>query len=236
MTEKVAIMQPTFIPWLGYFSLIKSVDTFVFLDDVQFNKRSWQQRNRINSQNGEAMISVSVFTKNMNKQLIKDVQIQDVKTFVNKFKSTLKHNYSKAPYYSEVMLSINENHSSVCENLCDFNINYIIGISNRLNTGTKFLRSSSLNTSGSKSEKLLNICKKIGDCQYVSVPGSIEYIKEEAVFSKSPIDVVEFVFNHPKYETIHKPFLEYMSILDVLMNQGFKNTAALLESYAVRPV
>ena len=74
-TQKIAIMQPTFLPWIGYFAMIDKVDEFVFFDHVQFEKRSWQQRNKIRTHNGEVWLSVPVLNKGKQKQSINDAEI-----------------------------------------------------------------------------------------------------------------------------------------------------------------
>ena len=92
----VAIMQPTYLPWLGYFDLIDRSDIFVFLNSVQFDKRSWQQRNRIKTPNGELMLTVPVLTKGKFKQKIYDVEIDKSKNFAKKHFNSISSNYKKS--------------------------------------------------------------------------------------------------------------------------------------------
>lgn len=233
MKKNIAIMQPTFIPWLGYFSLIKYSDTFVFLDDVQFEKRSWQQRNRINSKNGELFISLPVFSKKLFEQKILEVEIVSFQNFYNKLLRTLKHNYGKALYYDECIEAIQIINFEEAINLCDINIKIIKLLSNRLGIKTEFLSSSDLSMPGKKSTKLLNLCQKIGNCNYLSVPGSINYINEEGSFAKSHVPVFKFIFKSPEYYSVNTPFLKDMSIIDAVMNIGFNKTAELLDLFTV---
>ena len=92
---RVAIMQPTYLPWIGYFGLINSVDLFVFLNSVQFDKRSWQQRNKIKSPKGSLYLTVPVLSKGFSKQIIKDVKIEQNQEFYKKHINSIKHNYNK---------------------------------------------------------------------------------------------------------------------------------------------
>src|SRR5262249_27679866 len=97
---KIAIMQPTYLPWLGYFDLADEVDLFVLLDNVQFAKRSWQQRNRIKTAAGLAWLTVPVNVKGRYDQLISEATFSEP-GFADTHLRTLAHNYAKAPYYKE---------------------------------------------------------------------------------------------------------------------------------------
>ena len=119
MRKNVAIMQPTFFPWLGYFSLVKYSDTFIFLDDVQFEKRSWQQRNRVNSKNGELFISLPVFSKRLFEQKIAEVEVVNFQSVYNKLLRTLRHSYSKAVFFDECMEAIQALKFDEDKKLCD---------------------------------------------------------------------------------------------------------------------
>ena len=95
----IAIIQPTFLPWCGYMSLIEYVDEVVFLDNVQFDKRSWQQRNKIKTANGTLTLTVPVITKNLFNQHIKDVKIDYSSVFQKKMIRSISQNYSKSIYF-----------------------------------------------------------------------------------------------------------------------------------------
>ena len=122
----VAIMQPTYLPWHGYFALMSVVDIFVLLDDVQFNKRSWQQRNRIKTQNGTSYLTVPVFTKDKRDQLISEVLINRDIDFVNKHLKSIQHNYSKAKYFDFYFRKISEIYRKKHLYLSKLNIDFIL--------------------------------------------------------------------------------------------------------------
>jgi len=96
---RIAIMQPTYIPWVGYFSLINKVDVFIFLDSVQFAKRSWQQRNKIKTANESIWLTVPVLSKGKQSQFINEVEIDLTRDFSEKHIASLESNYHKAPYF-----------------------------------------------------------------------------------------------------------------------------------------
>ena len=99
---RVAIMQPTYLSWIGYFGMIDQVDTFIIFDSVQFSKRSWQQRNQIKTASGPIWLTVPVISKGKRGQLIHEVEIDMTRNYHNTTHiALLKHNYSKSPYFSE---------------------------------------------------------------------------------------------------------------------------------------
>mgnify|MGYP003315469201 CR=1 FL=1 len=94
--SRIAIMQPTYLPWIGYFGLMEYVDMFVFLDSVQFEKRSWQQRNKIKTNEGERYLTIPVQSKGKRDQLINEVKVLKCSNFEKQHKRLIKQYYSKS--------------------------------------------------------------------------------------------------------------------------------------------
>ena len=172
---KIAIMQPTFMPWAGYFALINYVDKFVFLNDVQFNTRSWQQRNKIFANNKTRFLTVPILKKNLRYQKINEAKIDVNSKFKKKNINTILQNYSKSKYFNEYKFFFQNLYSKNYNSLSDMNIFFIKEIFKKININCEFYESDNLNTDGAKSEKILNICKKLKVKEYVSVLGSKEY-------------------------------------------------------------
>ena len=128
----VAIMQPTYLPWLGYFDLINRSDIFVFLDSVQFDKRSWQQRNRIKTLNGELMLTVPVITKGKFDQKICDVMVDISQRFEKKHFNSIHSNYKKSKYFEIYIQELEEIYSIKINKLADLNIRLIKWLSSKL--------------------------------------------------------------------------------------------------------
>jgi hypothetical protein len=215
-------MQPTFLPWLGYFAMIDMVDEFIFLDSVQFSKRSWQQRNRIKTQNGSQWVSVSVSTKGCKNQLIKDVRLDNTSKQLDKIRKSIEHAYRKAAYFNEYFPIINE---ILVEkdnlSIADLNIDLAIALSDALGINCPhFLRSSSLDASGTKAALLANICLERNARYYLSAPGSREYIEQSTAFEDANIAVEYLLYEHPIYEQRHGEFESHMSVIDLLFNCG----------------
>ena len=156
--NKVAIMQPTYLPWIGYFSLIKKVDTFVFLDSVQFAKRSWQQRNKIKTSSGEKWLTVPVLSKGKRDQLIKDTMINNESNFCKDHIKSIEFNYCKAKYFKSESKSLFDILRSNSDYIADLNIEIIRYLSERLKIKTKFIRSRDLDCQGSRADLLASIC------------------------------------------------------------------------------
>src|SRR3989338_7823187 len=123
--KTAVIMQPTYLPWLGYFDLMDQADVFVLLDSVQFDKRSWQQRNRIKSPRGELMLTVPVTTKGRFDQRIYDVKVDPASQFVKDHIAAIKFNYAKAKYFQEYIGPVGDMLSKKREYLCEITVDII---------------------------------------------------------------------------------------------------------------
>ena len=217
---KIAIMQPTFLPWIGYFDLIDSVQQFVFLDSVQFSKQSWQQRNRLKSSNGPLWQSVPVLTKGRFGQTIMDVEIDQKKNFAEKQIKTIMQLYRGAKYFDIYIDGIEGILARRHKLLVDLNIDFIEWISQQLGLPAKFLRSSCLDIQGDRVERVVSICKRLGADQYLSPEGSRQYIDEDNLFDSNGIELEYHMFDHPEYQQLYGPFAPYMSIVDLMFNEG----------------
>ena len=152
---KLAIMQPTYIPWIGYFGLMHYVDIFVLLDSVQFERRSWQQRNKIKTFSGEKLLTIPVFKKGKRDQLINEVKVELNTNFQYKHSQLIKQSYCNAPFFKQYYKKIFSDNWSEFELLNEITINLILRIKESLGIKTKIYKSSDLS---SKGKKFLNIC------------------------------------------------------------------------------
>jgi hypothetical protein len=231
-TKTIAIMQPTFLPWVGYFGLMDVVDEFVFLDHVQFDKRSWQQRNRIKTSNGPVWLSVPVQSKGKSDQAINEALIdQGNKIFPDKMVKTIEMNYSKAPFYNEYAQGVFDTLKGGHDKLLDLNIDLIEFFAGVWGIETKTSLSSSMNVEGQKSTLLVEVCNELGAKGYLSPPGSKEYIDASDDFEKAGIDVRYFEYNHPQWKQCFGEFEPYMSALDLLFHKGKEGIDTIREGY-----
>ena len=221
--KTVSIMQPTYLPWLGYFDLTNRSDIFVFLDTVQLDKRSWQQRNRIKTPNSEIMLTVPVLTKGRFNQEIRDVEIDVSQRFEKKHFNSIQLNYKNSKYYKLYIGELEEIFFSKISRLANLNIKLIKWLSSKIGIKTKFISSSELDVSGSKTELLINICMKINANHYLSPIGSKGYIEKNNLFTNSGIQLSYQNYQHPTYNQLFGDFIPYLSVIDLLFNEGEKS-------------
>tara|TARA_Y100000589_G_C27104065_1_gene609300 strand:+ start:452 stop:1168 length:717 start_codon:yes stop_codon:yes gene_type:complete len=229
--NKIAIMQPTFLPWVGYFALINAVDLFIFLDSVQFDKRSWQQRNIIKTINGSSWLTVPVISKGKFQQKINEVEILNDSNFNNKIIKKIYANYSKAKFfklYSEDIFKIIIEENKMLSQLNYKLIKYFLKV---WEIKTRLSYSSKLNVTGYKDELLYNILSSYKSELYVSPPGSETYLKESKFFGKqqNQKNYELFKFKHPEWSQLYGDFLPYCSAIDLLFNMG-KEGKSIIES------
>ena len=213
-------MQPTYLPWAGYFGLISSVDIFVILDSVQFSKRSWQQRNKIKTQEGPIWLTVPVITKGKRDQKIYETKINKENCFQEKHIKSLEFNYKKSDFYMDESDQLFSYIRRDTENLADLNIEIIKYLCERFYLKTEILRSSDLRINGKKSDLLCSICKEVNAKKYISPPGSKIYLEQSIEFKEANIPIIYFEYDHPTYNQLWGDFIPYMSVVDMLFNCG----------------
>lgn len=231
----VAIMQPTFIPWIGYFAMIGSVDKFVFLDDVQFSKQSWQSRNQIKTSSGPMTLSLGV-SRSKSKPLIKDVDLATT-GFEKKLLKSIYSCLGRAPYYFLVADLLEEAFDTACGSLCDLNIAIIKKISSMSDFDTEFFMSSELGiVSDAKGDRLLDICQHLGAHKYLSPVGSLDYLLCENPFAGTKLDLNFLNYRHPEYEQLYPPFMSHMSVIDALAHLGPDQIKSVIMSGCETPL
>lgn len=217
---KIAISQPAYLPWLGYFDLIDQVDTFVLLDSAQFEKQSWQQRNRIKTPTGLQWLTVPVLFRGRFGQRIQDVEIRDPEFFRNHLRA-VELNYRRSPFFDKYFPEFSEilqSHSSGL--LVDLNRHLIQWFCEVLSIQTKVVRSSDLDEKGKRSELLVNLCQRLQAESYLSPLGSAVYLLHDLnQFSEAGIEVEFQHYEHPEYRQLFAPFQSHASTLDLIFNE-----------------
>ncbi len=216
---RVAISQPTYLPWLGYFDLIDQVDNFILLDDAQFGKQSWDQRNRIKSPGGPQWVTVPVMTHGRLGQRLCDVEISDPQ-FWEKQLRAIEVSYGRAQFFDVYFPHVKELHSAAHSKLVDLNLQLIHWIVRELGLSTPMVRSSSLTVEGKRSERLVSMCKLTGATDYVSPRTALYLLEDLPIFEANGIRVWFHNYTHPEYKQRFPPFFPYASVLDLLFNEG----------------
>lgn len=229
-----AIMQPTYIPWIGYFDLIDKVDIFVFHDDIQLAKQSWQVRNKVLGANGIQWLSIPIKKTAKTEQLLINIaEIDSPNKWLKKHLRIIKQNYYKTPFFDSVYSFLEDIYANKTL-LHNLNKDIIINISKRIGISTPIINSSSLsNLNGTKDLRVANICKSIESNIYLSPQGSSGYINKTnkgGVFPENGIELFYHNYNHPEYKQLSKAFIPYLGIYDLLFNVGFDNALEVIRS------
>ena len=228
---KVAIAQPTYLPWLGYFDLLDQVDTFVLLDTVQFEKQSWQQRNRIKTPTGLQWLTVPVVFRGRLGQHILDVEIREPDFWRDHLRA-IELNYRRAPFFDKYYPSLNELMRSTSSGLrlADLTVGLLRWLAKMLGIATPVVRSSELTVSGKRTQLLAEVCSLLGASTYISPLGSADYLLNELpILTERGVDVVFQHYEHPAYRQLFPPFEAHASVLDVLFNEG-ENSLPIIRS------
>lgn len=218
---KCAIMQPTYLPWSGYFNLISQVDVFVFLDDVQYERQSWQNRNRALVGGKAHWLTVPAVRLELT-QIFNTVKVDDTQGWRKKHIQLLEQTYGKHPHGKEMLDAARGLTDASVTGLADLNIKLIGEFSRRMDLEPRFVRSSELGVEGQRSERLLKICRHFGCDEYLSPVGSAEYLAEDKVFDSASVKLSFQQFKAAPYaQHKNQAFVESLSIVDVAANLGW---------------
>ena len=229
MNKTVVIHQPDFLPYLGFFHRFLLADMWVVFDDVQFlaGSRSWHNRDKIKTPHGERWITVGV-KKVPRETMINEVYLAD-DGWEERSLNLLKENYRKALFFNEIFPCIEKLYSHDCEKLVDFNMRSIEMLMNMFDIKIETVFASTLNAAGKKTEKLVDICKKVGGTAYLTGTGSRDYL-QEPLFEAEGIKVIWQDFKHPVYSQLYGEFIPYLSAIDVLFNCGIEKSREIIRS------
>ena len=213
---------------MGYFDLIDQVDLFVILDNVQFVKQSWQQRNRIRAGNGLQWLTVPVVFRGRLGQLIKDVEIRDPE-FARDHIRAIELAYRRAPFFSQYFPALRQRLEQLRGGLLlNLNLGLIGWALEILKIKTPLVQASSLGVDGKRTELLANICEAVGATEYLSPMGSAEYLLvEQDVLRRRGVDIWFQNYEHPRYRQVFSPFEPFASVIDLIFNHGDEAAAVM---------
>ncbi|MCW1734238.1 WbqC family protein [Anaerorudis cellulosivorans] len=225
---KLAIMQPYFLPYIGYFQLIKAADTFLIYDDVQFIKGGWINRNYMLLNGSKFMFNLILKGASANK-LINEISVQPNQ---NKLLKTIYHSYNKAPYFESAFSVIENILNYEDKNLAKFIGNSIIHICNYLKIDTEIIYSSSMekNNELKGQEKIIHISKLLNADTYINAIGGQDLYDKES-FKKACIDLKFIKTYSTSYTQFKNEFIPWLSILDVMMFNSIEEINKMLDDY-----
>lgn len=215
----VAVHQPQFLPWLGYFHKMMMADAFCLLDDVQFKKNEWQNRNRIKTAQGWQWLTVPV--KYRFPEKINEVSINDAVNWRRKHLESIKYSYQKSKYFCKNFDCLEKAYKKEWESISAINHHLIVEIRKILDIQDKpMIRASAIpRLSENPTQRLVDICRGMGGDTYLSGADGPKYMDMEK-FKKNGIKVMVQDFQHPVYPQQHGAFQSHLSIIDLLFNCG----------------
>lgn len=212
--------QPTFMPWLGTFHKILLADTFCFFDIAQYQKREWDNRNKIYTKNDPLWINIPVESSNHYSKTIGNIKIDNKQNWQTKQYKTIYLNYKKHPNFEEHQKFLEDIYlNKTWLKLADFNIFFYKYILKLLNKDIKLVLASDYNFSGVKSDLVLDMCNKLNCSTYIFGGEGKNYADIKS-FKDNNINLLFQEYNHPIYKQYYNkgPFISHLSILDLIMN------------------
>lgn len=215
----VSIMQPGYIPWLGFFELMRRVDVFVIYNDVDYDSESWRNRNRIRTQQGSCWLTVPVKTKGRHGQKITEVEIDNCHNWRKRHHKSLLQHYHYAPYLNQIMPFFDKLYTREWNLLQDLDMAIILFFKDYFGIPTKLLYASDLHGQDQKTERLVSLCRELQATTYISANGARDYLQTEQ-FVQAGIKVEFQNYAHPTYPQQYDGFIGYLSVVDLVFNCG----------------
>ena len=221
----VAVHQPQYLPWLGYFDKIDRADIFVLLDNVQFKKNEWQNRNRIKTANGWQWLTVPVMYKYP--QLINEVEINNKDKWRHRQRQAIISNYKKASYWSLLEEFFEEIFSSEWQYISQLNIHVVKRLAGLLGITTPIHVTSELGEfPEDPDDRLIALTKHFDADIYLAGGGGKGYMDMEK-YTQSGVKVIFQEYKHPVYNQLFGDFKPFMSVVDLIYNHGEKSLEIL---------
>lgn len=221
MAKRVAILQPSYIPWRGFFDIICRVDEFILFDDVQFTRRDWRNRNIIKTAHGPQWLTIPVVNRHRYHQLIRDTEVVEP-GWAHKHWMAIAHNYRRAPAFAAHAERLEAAYEAAALETRLSRINYLFQsvICALLAIDTPVTWSSDYGGTGTRTDRLVGLCQAAGADRYLSGPSARAYIEPE-MFEAAGITLEYMDYSgYPPYPQLHGDFLPSVSALDLILNLG----------------
>lgn len=216
--RKVGLIQSNYLPWRGYFDFINSVDLFIFYDDIQYTKRDWRNRNLLKTQEGTKWISVPVQYHHAFQQ-IGETRIDYSKNWISSHINMYKRNYKDCEFYLDGLSILEKGLSQNSVTISELNIILIRIICEYLSIKTEMKQSSEYGCSGTKTERIIQLLKKVDASGYVSGPSAEDYL-DVSLFRENGIGLEFKTYEYPPYTQQWGEFVNGVSIIDLIANMG----------------
>ncbi len=219
--KRLGIIQSNYIPWKGYFDFISLCDEFVLLEDVQYTRRDWRNRNIIKSANGALWLTIPIDAKGKYEQLINETAIADP-CWHDRHLSAIRHSYGKAPHFKQYFPRIEELYQLVAGEVLLTRVNELLirGLCELLGISTPIIRSDNFETPPDRNLRLVEICVSRGATEYLSGPAAKAYLDTESFECRGISVSFKSYEGYREYEQLHPPFSHGVSILDMILHLG----------------
>lgn len=228
----VAILQPVYLPWLGYFEQMAVADHFVFLDDVQYTRHDWRNRNRVKTATGPIWLTVPV-RKHRRDSPIHDIEINNREDWRRRHLRSIEVNYSKCPYFQPLYSELERELSVSRSRLVDLDTSLISLLCRHLAITTPTSLASAIAktapSAGDPNRRILEICRHHEAEILYDGARAARFIDVER-FRDAGIEVVFQDYRHPRYRQAFGEFLSHQAAIDLIMNTGPEAPAILRSS------
>jgi hypothetical protein len=214
----IALHQPVYLPFPGFFQKMARADAFAFMDFVQLSKQSWQVRNRIKTRDGALWLTVPVYVKGKQDQHIRDVRVVEG-PWRRKHREAIKQSYGKALYFGDYAGFFDDVYGRKWEWLAELNLHLIDGMRRFLGVETPAVDVKGMSFEGTKTDLVVDICKKLGGTSYLSSDGEATYIEKEK-FDAAGLGQSYLGWEPTPYPQLFGEFVPNLSAIDVLFNCG----------------
>jgi hypothetical protein len=227
LTKRVAVvLQPSYLPWLGYFAQLKQSDVFVIYDDVQFDKNGWRNRNRIKTAQGAQWLTVPVLTTGQHRPANRDIAVDNKQAWGKKHLAALRQNYARAPYFAQTIATFEILYGQAWHRLLDLNVACFDAVNQLLGLRREIRFASELGVEGQGAERLIGICHKLEADRFYEGAAGRDYI-DDTLFKDAGIAIEYQDYQHPVYPQLHGDFIPFLSVVDLLFNCGPKSLEIL---------
>jgi len=219
---KLAIIQPSYIPWRGYFHQIQKADVFMFYDDVQYDKHGWRNRNRVKTANGTIWLTIPVAARG---NVVECTPINEIRcagrSWRRKHWATLQQSYGRTPHFERYAPLLESFYAQSEERLAELTIELTRTLARELGIAdTRLVRSSELSgIEGAGTDRLIVLLRAVGADHFISGPTARAYI-DEAKLADAGVTLEYMRYEYPEYEQWYPPYDPHVSILDLLFMQG----------------
>lgn len=230
--KRAAILQSSYIPWKGYFDIIRRVDEFILYDDVSYSKNDWRNRNRIKTRTGPLWLTIPVLATGRFGQKIRDVEIGDRRWAAKHWKSIQTH-YARARCFGEVAPVLRDLYERAEGEVSLSRVNemFLEGLCGLLGIGTRITRSEDYELRGDRTERLVWLCEQAGASEYLSGPAAKSYLEEEKFAARGLAVSWMDYGGYPEYGQLFcPPFVHEVSVIDLLLNEGIEGARLHLRS------